>query len=240
VDSLANTSWLSVTCSYRKERLLKNLPNFLCLKNFIISCREWIRRFRLKTIVLGYFRDILDKAIRASIAVLLSFLLTWLLFHLVKTFWFVYTSTPVGEQFVSSIPEKADFFNCLSGAASFSLLLHATRETVKICLMTAAGCQILHFARYFYFSRGMVGKALWGVGLAGIGAYLLWSDGSVEIFSAAYAAVILQTLIILPYCFNLAAAALPEIGDLFFSPAARRIRDSLRNWLQDIVFGSKK
>ncbi len=192
-----------------------NLPYSKNLKDLQKICEEWTHRLHLKTIVLGYFRNVLDQAIKTIIAALLSCLLTWLLFYLVKTFWFVYSSTPVGAQFVSSFPKKAEFLSCLSEFSSFSLLMNVTKETVKICLMTAAGCQIFHLARCFYFSRGIFGKALWGCVVAGIAAYRLWSDAFVELFAVAYAAVLLISIISLPYCFSMAETAIPEIGDIF-------------------------
>ena len=111
--------------------------------------------------------------------------------------------------------------------------MNATKETVKICLMTAAGCQIFHLARYFYFSRGIFGKALWGCVVAGIAAYRIWSDAFVELFAVAYAAVLLISIISLPYCFSLAETAIPEIGDIF--KVIRNICERFKIRLSDII-----
>lgn len=221
---------------------LKSESFNVCSK-FVEECSEKLKAFGnktgIKTHMPRYFRRVCDAASKLILATILSSLAAWLLFYLFNAFWLVYQSTPVGGEFVSKFPQKAHFLNCLSEMTGFLFFMVNSLGVLKLCMTISIVFQLLSFSRWFYFSRGVFGKALWGAAVAGFAAYWIRGDLGVDLFAAAYVVLLIPGLCILPYCFDLSETALPELQELLFSPKAKRNRILLWTKLQNIVFRSK-
>lgn len=190
-----------------------------------------------------YFRygcKIWDVMIQTILLLFITAVVNIGLLYLCKMLWYIYISTPIGQQFVTiSAGTSQVIFDILS-RDFVSLSIKVTIAAFTICMLISAICQVLHIARYLYLPRGFFGKiALWGFPLTAVVATHIRDTEGFEYWSIAYAAALVPTLCIFTGCFKFTYELLPEIGDLI-RKAALMSKDMIDFKLPKLTKQAKK
>lgn len=149
----------------------------------------------------------------------------------VSGFWALYTETHVGQVFISGNPEiTAVIHNLLGGNLPFSGLMATLFAWGHLALFGVVG-QLTMLLRFFYLSRGVIGRVLLCGGPLAAWSAMMLNDSLNTGFSAAVVLSIIPTLILMHSTFSLLSHYLPEIDDLYRVLIAKKT-ESMRDFLK--------
>lgn len=156
-----------------------------------------------------------DALMRCAIVFVIALILEigWL--YLGAWMWFIYTSTPVGQYYLSAANPIAESIAAIAQMDLTALGWQASLTAFYLCLFAGAIGQFCHLIRYFHEPFGFSAKGLlWGLPLSAAAAWVLSREATVIRFSIAYVIVFVPTLVMMNRCFCLAQAVIPELGTL--------------------------
>ncbi|MFH1147273.1 MAG: hypothetical protein V1736_06150 [Pseudomonadota bacterium] len=176
-----------------------------------------------KTTVRSYANGVLEAVLRALVGFAVVGALTTGLIYACKTVWFVYSSSPVGAQYLVAFEQQARLISDLLNENAIRLSIKSSIYAFAVSLAAGAFCHVFHISRYFYYSRGFFGKLVcWGLPLTMIVAHVLRSEFGLTQWGVAYAIALLPTLCLFNICFECAGSILPEIGEVIRVVRQRR------------------
>lgn len=166
-----------------------------------------------KNIIFNYCVNLWELALESAFLLVFTAVLNYLFLHGIKMFWLSYTSTPVGDLFLSKSGERVRFIFKLISCDIVELSIHLTLAAFVIFLIISAVCQLLHVVRYFYSHRGLPARVVyWGLPLAGFVAYYLGYFYQFDKWGGLYIIALLPTLLVFMLCFKISEKLLPELG----------------------------
>jgi hypothetical protein len=160
-------------------------------------------------------KRVADRLIRCGLVFSIALMLEIGLLALGKMLWSIYVATPIGQYYVTRLPEQAQVFQRILEADPLALGLDVT--LVVFCAGLLVGCvaQILHLIRYLYDSQGILGKLiLWFIPCTGLTAWAISGRYPYPDPVLAGTMTIIPTLCMLSSCLYLTRILLPELGDL--------------------------
>ena len=174
-------------------------PIFFTPRNSTFRYRRKIRNLMIGTILL----------LITTVAVNIGLL------YLLDMLWYIYTSTPAGQRFVTMSTETLQVILDILRFDSVSLSIDVTLAAFTICLLISAICQVFYIARFLYLPRNFFGKiAMWGLPLAAAVATRIQQIYEFEDWITAYIVALIPTLCVFGGCFRITGELLPELGDL--------------------------
>ena len=124
---------------------------------------------RLKKSGLKYGRNLVDIATRAILLVICASILNIIVLYFYNILWHIYGLTYIGKQFVALHPRQTQMITAILSHDIASLSHDTTLGAFVICMAISAGCQVFYLSRFFYQSRGKIGKLiLWGLPLTAL------------------------------------------------------------------------
>lgn len=162
--------------------------------------RLWFRQ------VLAAAQDILIRAMVIAIG-------AFLLLHVVRALWFVYSHTHVGLTFIDAInPSLAiDIEGLFSHCDFLQLAFHITLGALYACLSVGLLAQLCFAKRYLYDARSFGLKLFWAAGSSLLAAGYLETSLALP-FHLAYSLTILAVLMLQPSSFAFASRLVPELN----------------------------
>lgn len=135
---------------------------------------------------------------------------TFLLYFL-KMLWSVYCETQVGRTFTAT---NETVFNVINNIMHQNLLFFSftiSLTSITICLVCALASHLFFLKKYFYDSRGFIGRILFfGFPAAVITAFYIDNMYS----SVYFAFCLLPTLALFSYCFKFVSYVIPAIDEI--------------------------
>lgn len=163
--------------------------------------------------VCSYLRSISKTLLEGIVLLCVATVLTTVAYLFTKIAWYSYQAGPVGQYYAVHFPHRAQLMEMVLG---LDLFLFPTMLTGIACaagLVFSACCRIFYISRYLYLPRGGVGKTiLFALPLNLLAAAAVRTVFPIPHWAAAYAAALLPTLLVFPYCFRFTNRLLPEIG----------------------------
>lgn len=150
----------------------------------------------------------------AELGLLLLFIMMLFiaLLYGVKTFWFFFSATAVGQSFAQEFPHRADILRDIIYRNIVLLSATATLKAFAVCLTIAAIAQLLHIARFFYSARNIFYKILfWGLPLTVVVAFFVKKDTGLATQDTALVVSLIPTLCVFTGCFRFAENVIPLI-----------------------------
>ena len=170
---------------------------------------------RLKKSGIKYGRILVDIATRAILLVICASILNIIVLYFYNILWHIYGLTYIGKQFVALHPRQTQMITAILSHDIASLSLDTTLAAFVICMAISAGCQVFYLSRFFYQSRGKIGKLiLWGLPLTALVSMYANDQHGFDSWTAVIPITIVPTLCVFSYCFKFSEVLLPEIGDV--------------------------
>lgn len=173
-------------------------------------CRE--NYFTRRNKYFAYGCRFLESAAELAILLIVVIFIYIMLLYGIKTFWFFFSATPVGQNFAREFPDRARILQNIiyRDIVSFSITL--TLKAFWVCLAASFITQPIHIVRIFYNARSLFHKVLfWGLPLAALTATFVKDDLILQNWKTAFVASLVPTLGIFTGCFHFTAKLLPEL-----------------------------
>jgi hypothetical protein len=162
-----------------------------------------------------YGRNLVDIATRAILLVICTAILNIIVLYFYNILWHLYRLTYIGRQFVKLQPQQTQMITAIISRDIASLSLNTTLTAFVICMVVSAGCQVFYVSRFFYQSRGKIGKLLlWGLPLTALVSMYANNHHGLDSWMSVIPISIVPTLCVFTYCFKFSQGLLPEMGDV--------------------------
>jgi hypothetical protein len=186
---------------------LRSVPFSSALKGIFIRIKQQLKKTY----------KIADSVIQTGLILIFTFILYSPVLYIAKGFWMLYSSTPMGKNYLEKFMGNSILISTLFEKDLFFFSGEIILKSFIICMAVSMVCQFLHISRYFYEPRGVMGKfCFWGLLLtAAVSFYIQYGDNEIHQFLVAYLIALIPTLMIFSFCFNLSGIILPELGDIY-------------------------
>ena len=169
----------------------------------------------LKKAGLNYGRNLVDIATRAILLVTCTTILNIIVLYFYNILWLLYRLTYIGRQFVKLQPQQTQMITAIISQDIAALSFNTTLAAFVICMAVSAGCQVFYLSRFFYQSRGKIGKLLlWGLPLTALVSMYANNHHRFDSWMSAIPIAIVPTLCVFTYCFRFSRGLLPEADDV--------------------------
>ena len=183
--------------------------------NLMMSIIQNETFLQLKKACRNYGRALADIATRAILLVTCTAVLNTVVLYFYSILWHIYRLTYIGKQFVILHPRQTQLISTILGNDIVRLSAHMTLAAFATCMIISSLCQIFYISRFFYHSRGLIGKfALWGLPLTAIVSIFMNDQLGFKNWAAVIPITLVPTLCIFTYSFKFSARLLPEVGDV--------------------------
>ena len=154
--------------------------------------------------------NIFAEAIKCGASVGSSFLLCMGFLYFGKYSWWVYTQTPVGQQYLRLFGEKSTEISQFYSRDLLQLSFEINWLIIQLALLTAVACRILFLKSTFYDPKGNIEYLFfWSVPLALFAAWLL--ERALELdWDTCFIIVLIPTDMIFRGCMRLVGKILPD------------------------------
>ena len=168
-----------------------------------------------KKFCIKYGRKLADIAARAILLVICTTILNIIVLYFYNILWHLYRLTYIGRQFVKLQPQQTQMITAIISQNIASLSLNITLTAFVICMVVSTCCQVFYLSRFFYQSRGKIGKLLvWGLPLTALVSMHANNHHRFDSWMSVIPIAIVPTLCVFTYCFKFSERLLPEIGDV--------------------------
>ncbi len=200
---------LSKICNYPGADFLKRLP--------LTTIWQW-----------KIWNGVVPLAILLSITAVLSMGVL----HFFNMFWTLYTSTPMGQQFIAMHPGISLVVSDLLTVEVVPFAIKVTLTAFAFCLLISAAFQLIYVLHYLYLPRKMLGRfILFGIPLTSAVARYIQEICELEYWNIAFAVASFPTLILFSGCFKFSHEHIPAMGDLITDGVgiAKKISNLIKN-----------
>ncbi len=190
-------------------------------------------------------KRIADAIFRCMVVFMVTLLLEIGLLYLARMVWFVYTSTTVGQVYLSKFGGDANGIQYLLQSNMAMVGWQTSITVLVLCILFGIAAQWFHLIRFLYLPFGLLGHTLlWVLPLTGLSAWYLYQEGLTNQMGISCALTILPSLLLLPCCLQFAQTALPEMGTIIrvskgaaggLDPHLNRLKDKIKSWLNDLL-----
>ncbi|MGD0278745.1 MAG: tetratricopeptide repeat protein [Smithella sp.] len=165
--------------------------------------------------ILEYFQKLLGTVVEIVLLIICTAAACLCLLYMAKYLWFIYTASPVGEEYAVLFAESYRLTNDILGGNIISLAINMTLTSFVICLIIGAICKFFLITRYLYSARNYLGKIIFfGLPLTYIIAhYIQWTGGFSHLDTAVTVAFV-PALCVVEGCFSFADEFVPDLVDI--------------------------
>lgn len=168
-----------------------------------------------KNPIINYLYKVISTSLEASILILFTGGLSFLIYYTLGMLWYLYLGTPMADDFISLHPERAETIIHL---ASLDLVYFCTEVTLSafvICFAMSAICQFTHISHYLYLSQGLFGKLVyWGIPLTGAVSYYIKIEYGFSDLNVICCIAMIPTYLMFISCFKYSQKLIPEAGEV--------------------------
>jgi hypothetical protein len=166
--------------------------------------------------VTGYVRTLAETLLQGVVLLCAVVVLAMAGYLFCKMIWYLFLSTPVGQQYVAFFPHRVRLIESVLGQDLLRFPVMITGISFGAGMFFSACCRLLHLTRYAYLPRGPVGRiVLFAIPQNLVAAAAVRTVYTIPHWGAAYAGTLIPTLLVFVYCFRFTNRLLPELG-LFF------------------------
>ncbi len=201
-----------------KERIDTIKQHFDLIKRIICGPLGFVQRTvsQTETLTRRYRNRVFDRFVKMILAAISIYFLFVLLFYVCQMLWHLYLSTPTGKHFLTTHSIESAFFSSLFNLDGVALIRLIVLTSLKNSCLIGIVCQFFQLMRYFYDSRGVIGKfVIWGGGLSYLAAWQISVSLEIDWFGGVFLISALPTLCLFTFCFDFTRELVPEIGEIF-------------------------
>jgi hypothetical protein len=187
---------------------------FEIVQNFFFGNRF----FSTRNPAVRYIYRLIDKTFEAFFLLLATWGLLLLLLYVLKLFWCLYRTTPMGGQFLSLFPERAMTMMEIADMELLHFSFDITFTSFLFCMALGAICRFTHISYFFYSSQGLMGKLIyWGLALSAMVSFYVKKEYGFYSWEVVFIVVMIPTYIMFISCFKYTESLLPEAADVIRS-----------------------
>ena len=190
-------------------------------------------------------KRIADAIFRCMVVFTVTLLLEIGLLYLARMVWFVYTSTTVGQVYLSKFGGDTNGIHYLLQSNMAMVGWQTSITVLVLCILFGIAAQWFHLIRFLYLPFGFLGHTLlWVLPLTGLSAWHLYQEGLTNQMGVSCALTILPVLLLLPACIQFAQTAVPEMGAVIrvskdaaggIDPHLKGLKDKMKSFLNDLL-----
>ena len=165
--------------------------------------------------ILEYFRKLLGTVVEIVLLIICTAVACICLLYMAKYLWFIYTASPVGEEYAVLFVESYRLTNDILGGNFISLAINLTLTSFVICLIIGVTCKFFLITRYLYSARNFLFKIIFFVLPLTyiIARYIQWTGGFSHLDTAVTVAFV-PALCVFEGCFSFADEFVPDLVDI--------------------------
>lgn len=193
-----------------------HMDNFASIKRLFENLKLLIHSLIPHRAGVKYVRNVISEAVYSLLLFVFTVVAMGMILYLGKMMWFMYQSTPVGQQFILNYPERAAMVAEILADNPAYLSIELTLSAFLTCIFMGVVCQFLQLTRYFFIPYGAIKKIVfWALPLSGVVAWNLQSDYGYTDYKATYLLGLLPTLGVFSNCLEFTYRLVPEVSDVF-------------------------
>lgn len=162
-----------------------------------------------------YVRNVVSEAVYSLMLFAFTAVAMGLILYTGQMMWYMYQSTPIGQQFVLNYPKRASMVAEILADNIVYLSIELTLTAYLTCIFIGVVCQFLQLTRYFFIPYGAFKKIVyWALPLTGVVAWNLQDNYGYTDYKAAYLLALLPTLGVFSNCLEFTYRLVPEVSDV--------------------------
>ena len=172
--------------------------------------------FKIKAAkILEYFRKLARTVVEIILLIICTAVACICLLYMAKYLWFIFTASPVGEEYTGLFVESCRTTNDVLSRDFIRLAINLTLTSFAICLIIGIICKFFLITRYLYSARGYLVRIIFfGLPLTYIIArYIQWTGGFSHLDTAVTVAFV-PALCVFEGCFSFADEFVPDLVDI--------------------------
>jgi tetratricopeptide (TPR) repeat protein len=172
--------------------------------------------FKIKAAkILEYFRKLAGTFVEIILLIICTAVACICLLYMAKYLWFIFTASPVGEEYAGLFVESCRITNDVLDRDFIRLAINLTLTSFVICLIIGVICKFFLITRYLYSARGYLVRIIFfGLPLTYIVAFYMRYTGDFSHIDTAFTIAVLPVLCVFGGCFSLADEFVPDLADI--------------------------
>ena len=172
--------------------------------------------FKIKAAkILEYFRKLARTVAEIILLIICTAVVCICLLYMAKYLWFIFTASPVGEEYAGLFVESCRITNDVVSRDFIRLAINLTLTSFAICLIIGIICKFFLITRYLYSARGYLVRIIFfGLPLTYIVAFYMRYTGDFSHIDTAFTIAVLPVLCVFGGCFSFADEFVPDLVDI--------------------------
>jgi len=172
--------------------------------------------FKIKAAkILEYLRKLGSTFVEIILLIICTAVACICLLYMAKYLWFIFTASPVGEEYAGLFVESCRITNDVVSRDFIRLAINLTLTSFVICLIIGIICKFFLISRYLYSARSYLVRIIFfGLPLTYIVAFYMRYTCNFSHIDTAFTLAVLPVLCVFGGCFSLADEFVPDLADI--------------------------